>query len=172
MVIWMIGMSGSGKTTLGREVARQWREKCSNVVFLDGDEMREIFNQDRGERAYTIEGRRENAERIAALCALLDRQSINVVCCILSIFADMRSENRTRFSRYFEVFMDASMEVLRQRDVKGLYAAHERGETSNVVGIDIPFEPPAFSDMVIDSSGDDPDLKHLASTILAKAMSA
>ena len=170
MIIWMIGMSGSGKTTLGREVARQLRETTSNVVFLDGDEMREIFKHDRGEQAYTVEGRRENAERIAALCALLDRQNINVVCCILSIFADMRSENRMRFSRYFEVFMDAPMEVLRHRDVKGLYAAHERGETSNVVGVDIPFEPPASADFVIDSSGDDPELASLASEILARAM--
>ena len=170
MIIWMIGMSGSGKTTLGREVARQWREKASNVVFLDGDEMREIFRNDRGEQAYTVEGRRENAERIAGLCDMLDRQNINVVCCILSIFADMREKNRSRFLQYFEVFMDAPMEVLRQRDVKGLYAAHERGETSNVVGVDIPFEPPAFADMVIDSSGDNPDLEHLASVILAKAM--
>lgn len=172
MVIWMIGMSGSGKTTLGREVARKWRETAPNVVFLDGDEMREIFRNDRGEQAYTIEGRRDNAERIAALCDLLDRQNINVVCCILSIFADMRADNRTRFSRYFEVFMDAPMAVLRKRDVKGLYAAHERGETSNVVGIDIPFEPPASADMVIDSSGDDPELDRLASAILANAIPA
>ena len=91
MVIWMIGMSGSGKTTLGREVVRQWRETTSNVVFLDGDEVREIFNKDRGEQAYTVEGRRRNAERITALCNMLDRQNINVVCSILSIFADMRA---------------------------------------------------------------------------------
>ena len=172
MVIWMIGMSGSGKTSLGREVAQQWRETVSNVVLLDGDEMREIFRNDRGEQAYTVEGRRENAERIANLCDMLDRQNINVVCCILSIFADMRVKNRTRFSQYFEVFMDAPIEILRQRDVKGLYAAHERGETSNVVGVDIPFEPPTSADMVIDSSGDDPDLERLASAILAKAMPA
>lgn len=171
MVIWMIGMSGSGKTTLGREVVRQWRETTSNVVFLDGDEVREIFNKDRGEQAYTVEGRRRNAERITALCNMLDRQNINVVCSILSIFADMRAENRTRFSRYFEVFMDAPLDVLRQRDVKGLYSSYERGETSNVVGMDIPFEPPASADMVIDSSGEDPELERLASAILAKAVS-
>ena len=170
MIIWIIGMSGSGKTTLGREVARQWRETTTNLVFLDGDQMREIFKHDRGEQAYTVEGRRKNAESIAELCAMLDRQNINVVCCILSIFADMRLENRTRFSRYFEVFMDAPMEVLRQRDVKGLYAAYDRGETSNVVGIDIPFEPPVSADFVIDSSGHDPNLAQLASEILERAM--
>jgi adenylylsulfate kinase len=170
MIIWMIGMSGSGKTTLGRVVARQWRETATNVVLLDGDEMREIFRNDRGDQAYSLDGRRENAERIVALCDMLDRQNINVVCCILSIFADMRAENRTRFSRYFEVFMDAPLEVLRHRDVKGLYSAYDRGKTSNVVGIDIPFQPPVSADMVIDSSGDDPELQNLASAVLTEAM--
>ena len=33
----------------------------------------------------------------------------------------MRTQNRERFSRYFEVFMDASMEALLRRDTKGLY---------------------------------------------------
>ena len=67
--------------------------------------------------------------------------------------------------------MDAPLDVLRQLDVKRLYSAYERGETSNVVGIDIPFEPPASADMVIDSSGEDPELERLASAILAKAVS-
>lgn len=171
MIVWMIGMSGSGKTTLGREVARQWRERTSNVVFLDGDEMREIFRNHRGEQAYTVEGRRENAERLVDFCCMLDRQHINVVCCILSIFADIQLENRSRFSRYFEVFMDAPIDVLRHRDVKGLYAAYDRGETSNVVGLDIPFEPPVSADIVVDSSGDNPDVQHLASGIVSKLMS-
>ena len=87
-------------------------------------------------------------------------------------FADMRLENRSRFSEYFEVFMDAPIDVLRQRDTKGLYAARDRGQTLNVVGLDIPFEPPAFADMVVDSSGEDPDLEHLASAILGKAIPA
>ncbi|MBO6788920.1 MAG: adenylyl-sulfate kinase [Dinoroseobacter sp.] len=170
MVIWMIGMSGSGKTTLGREVVRKWRETATNVVFLDGDEMREIFRSNKGEHAYTIEGRRENADRIVALCELLDRQNINVLCCILSIFDDMRLQNRSRFSEYFEVFMDAPVETLRRRDVKGIYAAFDKGETSNVVGIDIPFGTPTSADMVIDSSGDDPDLVRLANEVLTRAI--
>lgn len=168
MVIWLIGLSGSGKTTLGREIARQWRTVAPNTVLLDGDELREVFQHDHGTAPYTVEGRRLNAERMAALCAALDRQGINVVCCILSIFQDMRTENRRRFSSYIEVFMDAPLEALKRRDVKGLYAAAERGEMQNVVGIDIPFERPVGSDMVIDSSADSTDIELLAADVLAK----
>jgi adenylylsulfate kinase len=168
MVIWCIGLSGSGKTTLGREIARQLRARQPNTVLLDGDEMREVFAQGRGDAAYTVEGRRLNAERIVALCKLLDSQGINVVCCILSIFPEMRDENRRRFSRYFEIFLDAPLQVLEARDAKGLYASARKGKTRNVVGIDIPFERPIRSDMVIDSSGDTADVKRLAAEVLER----
>ncbi|MGE5548199.1 MAG: adenylyl-sulfate kinase [Solirubrobacterales bacterium] len=169
MVIWFIGLSGAGKTTLGREVARQWRLEEPNTVLLDGDELRDVFAHDRSDDAYTVAGRRLNAERLTALCAMLDRQGINVVCCILSIFPDMRRLNRNRFSRYFEVFMDAPLSVLQQRDVKGLYAAAASGRQKNVVGIDIPFERPEGSDLVIDSSGVATDLEALAAKVLKRA---
>jgi adenylylsulfate kinase len=169
MVIWFIGLSGSGKTTLGREVARQWQASAANTVLLDGDELRAVFAQDQGGDAYTVEGRQRNAERLTALCELLDRQGINVVCCILSIFPAMRAGNRQRFSRYFEVFMDAPLPILQARDVKGLYGAAKSGQTQNVVGIDIPFERPANPDMIIDSSGTLQDLEQLAATVLERA---
>jgi len=169
MVIWMIGLSGAGKSTLGREVAKQLRAIKPNTVLLDGDELRKVFAHDKGDAPYTVQGRRLNAERIVALCEMLDSQDIHVVCCILSIFPDMRLENRTRFSRYFEVFMDAPMEVLMARDVKGMYAASARGEVGDVVGINIRFERPVGSDVTIDTSSNDADIPLLASNILEQA---
>lgn len=169
MVIWLIGLSGSGKTTLGSEIARQLRQRHPNTVLLDGDTLREVFSFDQGTDPYTVEGRRINAERITALCEMLDRQGIHVVCCILSIFPDMRRANRTRFKRYFEIFMDAPMQALSRRDVKGLYAAAASGKIPNVVGVHIPFERPVGSDMVIDSSNDTPDIPSLATQVLKQA---
>ncbi|MBL1320392.1 MAG: adenylyl-sulfate kinase [Methylophaga sp.] len=169
MVIWFIGLSGSGKTTLGREVAQQWRALSPNTVLLDGDELRKVFAHDRGEQPFTIEGRRLNAERIVALCELLDSQGINVVCCILSIFPEMREQNRKRFSRYFEVFMDAPIDVLQSRDVKGVYASAKTKDVQNIVGMDIPFERPLNSDMVIETSSNNPDIKQLAMDVIASS---
>ena len=169
MVIWLIGMSGSGKTTLGNVVAKQLQQFAANTVLLDGDDLREVFGHNCGDEPYTVAGRRINAERLIALCELLDRQDIHVVCCVLSIFPEMRSNHHQRFSAYFEVFMDAPLEVLEARDVKGLYAAARRGAASNVVGIDIPFPRPDRADMVIDSSGNLPMLDELATQILKNA---
>lgn len=169
MVIWLVGLSGSGKTTLGRAMVSAWRAKAGNVVLLDGDEIRAVFTHDRGDDPYTLEGRRRSAERLVALCELLDRQGIHVVCCVLSVFEDMRRDNRTRFSRYFEIFMDAPLEVVQARDVKGLYAAAKAGRARNVVGVDLPFPRPQTADLVIDSSGADPDIPALARQALQAA---
>jgi adenylylsulfate kinase len=169
VVIWIIGLSGAGKTTLGRELVSQWRKIAPNCVLLDGDELRALFGHDRSDDAYTVSGRRLNAERMTALCVLLDRQGINVVSCILSLFPEMRSANRHRFSRYFEVFLDAPLSALRARDAKGLYASATSGTAHNVVGIDIPFERPTTADLVIDTSGEPADVPGLAARILQQA---
>ena len=64
MIIWLIGLSGAGKTAIGRHLYELWKEEEPNTVFMDGDEIREIFKHDRGDEPYTIEGRKKNAERI------------------------------------------------------------------------------------------------------------
>ncbi len=65
--------------------------------------------------------------------------------------------------------MDAPMAALERRDVKGLYQAAARGEMSNVVGVDIDFERPTASDLVISSATDDPDVPSLARKVLCQA---
>lgn len=156
MVIWLIGLSGAGKTTVGRELAAMWRSRSPNVVLVDGDEMRRVFGLDRGPQDYSLAGRRANAERITAVCEWLDRQGMNVVCCILSLFPDMRAGNHERFSRYGEIYLRSAIDTLRARDTKGLYRAAEAGTAAGpVAGIDIPFSEPTAADVVIDTDAPD-----------------
>ncbi|MBZ9610319.1 adenylyl-sulfate kinase [Rheinheimera maricola] len=165
MITWLIGLSGSGKTTVGRCLFNSLKDLKPNSVFIDGDEIREVFKHNRGSAPYTIEGRRQNAERIQALCKWLDNQGINVVCCILSIFEESREWNRENYSDYFEVFVDTPMEVLKTR--REMYVRAERGETDNVVGMDIPFPPPKAPNLVIDGSGNGNNPQQSASLIVS-----
>lgn len=166
MVIWLIGLSGAGKTTIGREVWRQWREQSANVVMLDGDEVRDVIGRDPQGDPYSVEGRRRNAERITALCELLDRQGVHVVCCILSIFPEMRAQNRERFTEYLEVSVATPLEACVARDDKGIYAPALRGETHNVVGIDIPFAAPLDADVVLENHFERSDPAELAARVI------
>ena len=167
MVIWLIGLSGAGKTTIGRHLYEMWKADEPNTVFVDGDEIRALFKDDVRPGAYTVEGRRANAERITELCAWLDRQDINVVCCILPLFPDMREKYHELYSSYFEVYVRAPMDVLVRRDSKGLYSDARAGKIKNVVGVDIEFVPPTSPDMVVDNAGEDAEPRKLAEAILA-----
>lgn len=168
MVIWLIGLAGSGKTTVGREVYEKWKAKDRSTVFVDGDEVRDIFRHNGGDEPYSVEGRRQNAERIASLCAWLDRQDINVVCCILSIFEETRDWNRMNYSKYFEVYLHAPKSALTSR--RHLYQEAEQGRMRNVVGVDIPFLPPSNPDMVIDSGPGGESPKVAAERVLGTAL--
>ncbi len=146
MITWIIGLSGSGKSTLAKEVVKEIRQKKSNIILIDGDEFREIFDNDLG---YSIEDRKKNAMRIAGFCKFCEEQNINVVCAILSIFSETREWNRKNFSNYFEVFIDTPISELKKRDSKKLYENFEQNKVSNVVGLDIKFEKPTDADLII-----------------------
>ncbi len=168
MVIWIIGMSGAGKSVIGRRVYAQLKAGDPATVLVDGDDVREIFGHDRSDDAYTLDGRRLNAERIRNICRWLDRQNITVVCCILSLFEASHEWNRKTYGKYFEVFVDVPFNDLVERHPDDLYRKAQRGEMKNVVGVDIAFEPPANPDLVIRNASPFVDPGELARQILAE----
>jgi adenylylsulfate kinase len=152
VIIWLVGLSGAGKSAIGSALYRQMKNDNPATVIVDGDEIRKIFGHDRNAKDYSVEGRRLNAERIRELCAWLDRQDIDVICCILSIFPEHLEGNRRLFSSYFEIFVTAPFDDLVERNPKDLYRLAIDGKEQNVVGVDIEFEPPINSDMVIENT--------------------
>ncbi len=53
---------------------------------------------------------------------------------------------------FTEIFVDAPIEVCRQRDPKGLYARAIAGEISNFTGIDSPYETPELAEIHLDTT--------------------
>jgi len=163
MVIWIIGLSGSGKTTLANLVTEQLRSEGRKVVLLDGDVIRELFQNDVD---HSIEGRRRNAERLSHLTRFIASQGVDVVAAVLSIFPEWRAWNRTNVPKYREVYLRVSMDTLRRRETKGLYARAFRGELHDVVGVDIPFPEPESPDLVLDNNKDRVDFDDMIKAIL------
>ena len=59
-VYWITGLSGAGKTTIGKLFFRKLKSKKESSIFLDGDELRNVFGNDLG---YSREERMQCAMR-------------------------------------------------------------------------------------------------------------
>jgi cytidine diphosphoramidate kinase len=151
MVYWITGLSGSGKTTIGRELFYELKKKNSNIVFLDGDALREVFGNDLG---YTIEDRRKCARRYSLLCKMLSEQGLIVICCTVSMFDEVREWNRRNIKQYFEIYIKVPLSILEKRDQKGIYSGLKQGRVSHVIGLDLNAEEPKFADLTICNNGD------------------
>ena len=163
MVIWITGISGSGKTTVATRVYEKIKQQKKETVFLDGDQFRYIMNND---LKYTLDDRDTNAIRMTRTCKILSDQEINVICGANLTSQKYRDWCRDNIEGYFEVFLDVPMDVLKKRDIKGLYKRAISGEIDNVVGVDIPFIKPKSPDLIIDNSKDLSDFSDKIETII------
>lgn len=150
ILYWITGLSGAGKTTIGKLLYEHIRKHKKNVVFLDGDELRNLFPYSND---YSKNARLNLAKSYSKLCKLLTDQGIDVICCTISMFDEVRNWNRQNIQNYYEIYLKVSKETLIQRDQKGLYSNHLNGNLSNLVGFDLEFEEPKNPDLILENNG-------------------
>src|SRR6266480_5385000 len=127
--LWLTGLSGAGKTTLAGAVAQELRARGVAVEVLDGDEIRTNLSKGLG---FSKEDRDTNIRRIGYVCRLLSRNGVGVVAAAISPYRDVRAEVRQLVEQdggaFIEVFVKCPVDILTQRDVKGLYQKALAGE--------------------------------------------
>tara|TARA_B100001996_G_scaffold382920_1_gene376328 strand:+ start:22203 stop:22718 length:516 start_codon:yes stop_codon:yes gene_type:complete len=149
MVIWVTGLSASGKTTLCKRFIKIFKKKIKNLVFLDGDIVREIYGNDLGFRK---KDREKQISRIQALANFLEKQSFIVIVAALYSSKYILQKNRRIFKNYTEVYLKANMKILLKREFKNLYKKALKKEIKNVVGVDIPWYIPKNPHLTFDMS--------------------
>lgn len=150
-VFWLFGLSGAGKSTLAQTLANDLRQAGRGVLELDGDRLRSGLCRGLG---FSPEDRAENLRRAAEVARL----GVDSGLCVVAAFITPLSENRAlvrsivgRDALSF-VFVDAPVEVCRQRDVKQLYAAAARGDVQKFTGVSASFEPAGDADLHVPSA--------------------
>lgn len=148
--IWITGLSGSGKSTVTAIVERELRRRRRRVEVLDGDVVRTNLTQGLG---FSREDRDANIRRVGWVCELLSRNGVIAIASVISPYRAVRDEVRARIGRFVEVYMEAPLEVLTERDVKGLYRRAMAGEIENFTGVTDPYEPPLRPEVTCHSDG-------------------
>ncbi len=149
-VIWLTGLSGSGKSTIANELELALHKLGIKSYVLDGDNIRTGLNKDLG---FSDADRKENMRRIAEVAKLFSDSETVTIAAFISPFRQERAEARDIIGseNFVEVYVDASLEVCEQRDVKGLYKKARAGEIPNFTGIDSPYEAPDNPDIILES---------------------
>ncbi|AFL87432.1 adenylylsulfate kinase ApsK [Terriglobus roseus DSM 18391] len=137
--IWFTGLSGSGKSTLAAAVAAKMMQSAIQHQVLDADRVRKHLCPDLG---FSDEDRHENIRRLVYVAEMLSHHGITTLVAAISPLRRMRELARETLPNFMEVFVDAPLQVCRERDPIGLYRRFHEGAIRNLSGVDSPYETP------------------------------
>lgn len=148
IVIWFTGLSGSGKSTIAEALKTELESRGNTVEILDGDVVREKYPVKLG---FSREDVKENNRRIAEMAKNSDAEIILIP--VISPYREDRAMAREIVTRgenkFYELFLNCSLQKCAERDVKGLYQKAKQGEIDNLVGFSTsnPYEAPLQPDI-------------------------
>jgi adenylyl-sulfate kinase len=150
--LWFTGLSGAGKTTLATKLVLELQARGVKVELLDGDEVRTNLSKGLG---FSKEDRDTNIRRIGYVSRLLSRNGVGVIAAAISPYREVRDEVRNAVqndgAEFIEVYIRCPIEILAERDVKGLYKKALAGEITGFTGISDPYEEPLAPEIVVES---------------------
>ena len=151
--VWFTGLSGAGKSTVSTLLHQRLTAAGAKVELLDGDIVRTHLSKGLG---FSREDRDENIRRIGFVCELLSRNGVIVIAAVISPYREARDTVRARIPNFVEIYMECPIDVLVERDVKGLYKKALAGEIEHFTGISDPYESPPSPELTIHSSQETP----------------
>jgi len=152
-ILWFTGLSGAGKSTLAEFLTPIIQERGVNVEILDGDVVRTNLSKGLG---FSKEDRDTNIRRIGFVANLLARNGVCAVTAAISPYRSVRDECRAMCDAHFvEIYVEAPLEVVEERDTKGLYKKARAGEIKNFTGISDPYEEPLAPEVTVHTGAEE-----------------
>lgn len=153
-VVWMTGLSGAGKSTLAAQLTLELSQRGVHVECLDGDEVRKNLSHGLG---FSREDRDRNVRRIGYVARMIARSGACSITAAISPYRALRDEIRSRTENFIEVYCECPLDVLTERDPKGLYRRALAGEIKNFTGVDDPYEAPESPDVLLRTDRSTPE---------------
>ena len=151
VTVWFTGLSASGKSTIAGALERRLFDEGHLVYWLDGDNVRTGINADLG---FSAEDRTENIRRIAEAARLFNDAGLLVVAAFISPSSSDRMDACKVIGddRFYEVYLDAPLEVCEERDPKGLYRKAREGLITEFTGVSAPYEAPVAPALTLNTA--------------------
>ncbi|KAF8921067.1 adenylylsulfate kinase [Mucidula mucida] len=154
--IWLTGLSASGKSTIACALEQHLLHLHKFSYRLDGDNVRFGLNKDLG---FDEKSRNENIRRIGEVSKLFADSSCIAITAFISPYRKDRDFAREIHEKsgipFVEVFVDAPLSVVEERDPKGLYKKARAGEIKEFTGISAPYEAPEKPELHINTATTD-----------------
>ena len=139
MIVWIMGLNGAGKSSVAHELKNILAQEKRDSLILDGNHLREIFEQTAYDRASRI----ALGIRYANLAKTLAEQSNKVIIIAANgMLSEVCKYNRLHLQDYYEIFLDVPLSILKQRDSGGIYTKFQKGLIRNVGGLDLEVDTP------------------------------
>jgi adenylylsulfate kinase len=146
-VLWLTGLSGAGKTTIAEALYKRFDAMGIGYERLDGDVLRGVFPN----TGFSKEARDEHIKRVGFMASRLAHHGVPVIASFISPYRQARRFVRNLCGDFVEVYVKASLEECKRRDVKGLYKKALAGEIKDFTGIDDPYEEPENPEIIVDT---------------------
>ncbi|KAG2231329.1 adenylylsulfate kinase [Thamnidium elegans] len=148
--LWFTGLSASGKSTLASALEQTLLHSGVNAYRLDGDNIRFGLNKNLG---FGPDDRTENIRRISEVAKLFADATVIAITAFISPYRADRDSARALHQAsnipFIEVYADAPLSVVEERDPKGLYKKAKAGEIKEFTGISAPYEEPENAEIHI-----------------------
>ena len=149
MIIQLCGLSGAGKTTIAGQVQQLARQSGLEVIIIDGDQYRKTLCKDLG---FSKADRSENLRRLTGLAHRYSSAGKIALISAIHPYQEIRKELKSRYPDIKTVFIDCPINILIQRDTKGLYKRallpdEHPEKLHNLTGLGDRFDAPENPDL-------------------------
>ncbi len=164
VTVLVTGFSGAGKSTLAAAVERELFDRGHVGMVLDGENLRLGLSRDLG---FSIEESSENLRRAAEVAKLVN--SAGQFC--VAAFVAPQQVMRNKFceivgqERVVHIHLSTPIDVCRERDGTGRYAAADRGDIPMFPGVSAPYEAPEDCDIAA-ACNDPADTENLVDRVI------
>ncbi|MFW5451900.1 MAG: adenylyl-sulfate kinase [Methylophagaceae bacterium] len=145
--LWFTGLPSSGKSTLADAVFAELNKNDIPLERIDSKDIRDVIPDVGFER----DDRHRHLTRVGHLIKTLQNNSVSSIASFVSPYNESRQVIKEMTNNYVEVYVKASLDTCKKRDIKGVYKKAESGELKNFTGISDVYEEPESPHIVIDS---------------------